>query len=135
MHLLFISGLQPRARRPEGVVVDGVYRYIHRSEPERIKCVTLIAAMENTCGRGRGRQGRQVGPEDLSPAFPREPRGGGTDRPGQFTSAQLQVDVLKHAWSHILAHDGQTRESGNELGERENQGTARTRYGQADKWV
>ena len=41
------------------------------------------------------------------------PTGGkGTDRPGQFASAQLQDDVLKHAWGHVLAHDGRARESG-----------------------
>jgi hypothetical protein len=40
------------------------------------------------------------------------PEGGvGTTRPGQFASAQLQDDALKHAWSHVLAHDGQTRDS------------------------
>ncbi|KAK0131574.1 hypothetical protein N1851_033750 [Merluccius polli] len=40
------------------------------------------------------------------------PAGGeGTARAGQFASAQLQDDALKHAWSHVLAHDGQTRES------------------------
>ena len=43
---------------------------------------------------------------DFSPT-----RGGATDRPGQFASAQLQDDALKHAWSHVLAHDGQARES------------------------
>jgi hypothetical protein len=32
------------------------------------------------------------------------------DRPGQFASAQLQDDVLNHAWSHVLAHEGQARE-------------------------
>ena len=37
--------------------------------------------------------------------------GGGTTRPGQFASAQLQDEALKHAWSHVLAHDGQARES------------------------
>ena len=31
--------------------------------------------------------------------------------PGQFASAQLQDDALKHAWSHVLAHDRQTRDS------------------------
>ena len=30
---------------------------IHQSEPESVKCVTLIGAMENTCGGGRGRRG------------------------------------------------------------------------------
>ena len=39
------------------------------------------------------------------------PAGGGGTRPGQFASAQLQDDALKHAWSHVLAHDGQTRDS------------------------
>ena len=40
------------------------------------------------------------------------PEGGvGTSRPGQFASAQLRDDALKHAWSHVLAHDGQTRDS------------------------
>ncbi|KAK0146225.1 hypothetical protein N1851_014473 [Merluccius polli] len=40
------------------------------------------------------------------------PAGGeGTAWAGQFASAQLQDDALKHAWSHVLAHDGQTRES------------------------
>ena len=37
--------------------------------------------------------------------------GGGSARPGQFASAQLQDEALKHAWSHVLAHDGQTRNS------------------------
>ena len=38
--------------------------------------------------------------------------GGGTDRPGRFATAQLQDDVLRrHAWSHVLAHEGQARES------------------------
>ena len=38
-------------------------------------------------------------------------RRGEGDRPGQFASAQLQDEALKHAWSHVLAHDGQTRDS------------------------
>ena len=37
--------------------------------------------------------------------------GEGTTRPGQFHSAQLQDDALKHAWSQVLAHDGQVRDS------------------------
>ncbi|CAL8342192.1 unnamed protein product [Boreogadus saida] len=40
---------------------------IPQSEPESVKCVTLIGAMGNTSGGGRGRRA------DLSPAFPREP--------------------------------------------------------------
>ena len=30
--------------------------------------------------------------------------------PDQFATAQLQDDVLKHGWSHVLAHEGQARE-------------------------
>ena len=37
--------------------------------------------------------------------------GGGTDRPGQFASTQLQNHALKHAWSHVFVHYGQARES------------------------
>ena len=39
------------------------------------------------------------------------PTGRGEDRPGQFATAQLQDDTLKHAWSHVLSHDGQVRDS------------------------
>ena len=40
------------------------------------------------------------------------PAGGvGTTRTGQFASAQLRDAALKHAWSHVLAHDGQTQDS------------------------
>ena len=42
--------------------------------------------------------------------FPPE-REEGSARPGQFASAQLQDEALKHAWSHVVAHDGQTRDS------------------------
>ena len=35
----------------------------------------------------------------------------GSARPGQFASAQLQDEALKHAWSHVVAHNGQTRDS------------------------
>ena len=35
----------------------------------------------------------------------------GSDRPGQFATAQLQDDTLKHAWSHVIAHDGHARDS------------------------
>ena len=30
---------------------------------------------------------------------------------GQFASAQLQDEALKHAWSHFLAHDGRAQDS------------------------
>ena len=36
--------------------------------------------------------------------------GGAAFRPGQFASAQLQDEALKHAWAHVLAHDGRTIE-------------------------
>ena len=40
------------------------------------------------------------------------PAGGeGTTQPGQFATAQLRDEALKHAWSHVLAHDGQNRDS------------------------
>ena len=40
------------------------------------------------------------------------PEGGeGSSRPGQFATAQLQDEALKHAWSHVLVHDGQARDS------------------------
>ena len=39
------------------------------------------------------------------------PTGRGSDRPGQFATAQLQDDTLKHAWSHVFAHDGHARDS------------------------
>ena len=39
------------------------------------------------------------------------PTGRGSDRPGQFATAQLQDDTLKDAWSHVLSHDCQARDS------------------------
>ena len=38
-------------------------------------------------------------------------RAEGSARPGQFASAQLQDEALKHAWSHVVSHDGQPRDS------------------------
>ena len=37
--------------------------------------------------------------------------GGAASRPGQFASAQLQDETLKHAWAHVLAHEGRAQES------------------------
>ena len=64
-------------------------------------------------------QGADLGETESSPLtefsdFPPTGRGEdrpGEDRPGQFATAQLQDDTLKHAWSHILSHDGQVRDS------------------------
>ena len=40
------------------------------------------------------------------------PGGGeGLSRPGQFATTQLQDEALKHAWSHVLVHDGQAQDS------------------------
>ena len=38
-------------------------------------------------------------------------RAEGSARPGQFASAQLQDEALKYAWSHVVSHDGQPRDS------------------------
>uniref|UniRef100_A0A8C5BU63 Gypsy retrotransposon integrase-like protein 1 n=1 Tax=Gadus morhua TaxID=8049 RepID=A0A8C5BU63_GADMO len=32
-------------------------------------------------------------------------------RPGQFATAQHRDDALRHAWGHVVAHDGQVRDS------------------------
>ena len=38
-------------------------------------------------------------------------RGEDSARPGQFATAQLQDDTLRHAWGHVVSHDGQVRDS------------------------